>query len=180
MADQFAEFAVSESHDNCVISRDLNEDPPSRVRIYGDGDPGSRDFVGITFHYPGIWDGFLEDDYQQLLNSIHWLASQAPVPGVWIGKFMSIQHSMDDVEIGPMTESSGSFEVSPTCTNLAEAIPILLRHVQVSTTPPETGKSFKAEPVEGIHDYTIDQLGLTAVDLDMVGLNAIGSPNSLV
>lgn len=180
MSDQYAEYVSKTYGNRFIVSREFDESPPGRIRIYGRGKKGRDSFVGITFHYPGKWDNFPAKQYSKHLKAITELGSRADVPIIWVGEFVDNPTPSDDQEIGLLTHTRAGYEIDLKRIPLKDSIEIMWDWFNVDTSAPRHGKSVNDEPVDGFHEFTIDKLGLTTIDLDLIALDSDGSPVSLI
>lgn len=179
MADQYAEYVSANYGDRFIVSREFDENPPGRIRIYGRGQQ-TNSFVGITFHYPGKWGSFSVDQYSKQLKAITELGSRADVPIIWVGEFVNNPTPSDDHQIGLLAQTKSGFEVDLKIVSLEDSIEIMWDWFNVDASTPTHGKSFNEEPVDGFHEFTIDKLGLTTIDLDLIAIDQDGLPSGLI
>lgn len=180
MSDQYAEYVSTNFENRFIVSREFDESPPGRIRIYGRGNGSKNSFVGITFHYPGRWDSFSVDKYSKHLKAIAELGVRADVPIIWIGEFIDNPTPSDDQEIGLLSQTESGYEVDSETIPLKDSIELMWDLFNVDASAPVHGKSFNDQPVDGFHEFTIDKLGLTTIDLDLIALDEDGLPIGLV
>jgi hypothetical protein len=136
--------------------------------------------VGVTFHYPGRWNELDFDEYAKQLKVLANLGNRADVPVLWIGEYTTNPTPTDNQEVGKITRTKDGFEVDTDVIPLEDSIEVMWEHFGVDVSTPDYGKSFNEQPVDGFHEFTIDKLGLTTIDLDLIALSDDGLPIALI
>lgn len=182
VVDQFAYYARTTESDCIWIS--LDEDDPNigpygRLRLYGEGPADNVELVGISYNATGDWDSLDQSDHIVGLEILTKIAEEAGVPGIWIGETDDeFTSSSQNKEIGPITKNGG-IECSPTMVPVGDLAQGIRDEFNSDASPPSNAQPFNTEPVDGFQEWAQGALGLTTIDLDVVGLTQSGDIHSL-